>query len=140
MPPPKSLPRVEPATTGTAISPLTTWIISWLVPGAGHAMHGQTQKAIVFFVVLLAMFFAGLGFGGRLLPLQMGDFLLFLAALAEWALGLPRLLGLMVSAGKGEVTSVTYEYGNTFLITAGLLNLLIAFNAYDLAARRKSES
>jgi len=34
------------------------------------------------------------------------------------------------------VTQVTYEAGNTFLITAGLLNLLVAFNASDVAQRQ----
>ena len=40
-------------------------------------------------------------------------------------------------AGGGQVTStaVTYEYGNTFLIVAGLLNTLVVLDACDLASR-----
>jgi hypothetical protein len=113
-------------------------VAAWLVPGAGHALVGQTQKAVVFFVVLVAMFLVGLGFGGRLFPFQLGDPLVFLAALAEWALGLPRLLAAAMAAGRGEVTTITYEYGNTFLIAAGLLNVLVAFNASDVARARRS--
>jgi hypothetical protein len=33
--------------------------------------------------------------------------------------------------------SVTYEYGNTFLMVAGLLNYLVALDAFDIAVGRK---
>jgi hypothetical protein len=36
------------------------------------------------------------------------------------------------------VTSVTFEYANTFLIVSGLLNLLVILDAYDVAVGRKS--
>jgi hypothetical protein len=32
----------------------------------------------------------------------------------------------------------TFEYGNTFLLVAGLLNYLAMLDAFDLAAGRKS--
>ena len=35
--------------------------------------------------------------------------------------------------GMGDVRSVTYEYGNAFLIVAGLLNLLVVIDAFDVA-------
>ena len=39
----------------------------------------------------------------------------------------------MVGGGQGDVTAVTYEYGNTFLIVGGLLNTLVVLDALDLA-------
>ena len=39
--------------------------------------------------------------------------------------------------GNGTVTAVTYEYGNTFLMTAGLLNALVILDAFDIAMGRK---
>ena len=39
--------------------------------------------------------------------------------------------------GAGDVTSPTYEYGNTFLIVAGLLNALVVLDAIDLAKGQK---
>ena len=39
--------------------------------------------------------------------------------------------------GRGDVRAVSYEYGNTFLIVAGLLNLLVVIDAYDVAVGRK---
>ena len=35
--------------------------------------------------------------------------------------------------GQGVVTAASYEYGNTFLIVSGLLNMLVALDAYDVA-------
>ena len=39
--------------------------------------------------------------------------------------------------GHGVVTAASYEYGNTFLIVAGLLNMLVVLDAYDVALGRK---
>ena len=114
-------------------NPVTTGLVAWLVPGAGHFMTGQSRKAIVFFVVLGAMFWIGLGFRGELYQFDTGDPLVFLGAASQWALGLPRMIAAMTGAGHGEVTAVTYEYGNTFLIVAGLMNALVVLDALDVA-------
>ena len=45
------------------------------------------------------------------------------------------LLGL--GLGGGDVRAVTYEYGNTFLLVAGLLNYLAMLDAFDIAVGRK---
>ncbi len=114
-------------------NPLTTVALGWLVPGAGHALTGAPRKAAVFFIVLSGMFGIGLAFSGQLFAFDTAEPLVFLAAAAEWALGLPRLAAAMFGAGRGDVVAVTYEYGNTFLIVAGLLNMLVVLDAYDRA-------
>ena len=114
-------------------NPVMTSLVAWLVPGAGHFMTGQARKAVVFFVVLGAMFWIGLGFRGELYAFDTSDPLVFLGAAAQWAIGLPRIFASMAGAGGGEVTATTYEYGNTFLIVAGLLNALVVLDALDLA-------
>jgi hypothetical protein len=127
----------EPVRQPAALGPGPTLLVGWLVPGAAHFLHGQARKGAVFFLVLLAMFFIGLGFGGRLFPFQLSDPLVFLAAAAQWSVGLPRLLAALFGAGEGTVVGATYEYGNTFLIASGLLNTLIVLDARDLALGRK---
>lgn len=117
--------------------PGLTCVAAWLVPGAGHFLVGQTRKAMVFFVVLGAMYVIGLMCGGRLFPLDFTDPLVFLSALAQWALGLPRLAAWIGGFGQGDVVAATYEYGNTFLIAGGLLNTLVVLDAYDVASGRK---
>jgi hypothetical protein len=100
-------------------------------------MLGQMGKALVFFIVLTAMFVIGLAFGGRVFPFEISDPLVLLAALAEWTVGLPRVAAFVGGFGQGNVIATTYEYGNTFLIVSGLLNALVVLDAYDIATGRK---
>jgi hypothetical protein len=125
-----------PAAGGSPNLVLIT-VAGWLVPGAAHALVAEFRKAAIFFVVLAVMFAFGIGAGGRLFPFVPSDPLLFLAALAEWALGLPRLIAAVAGYGRGEVVAAGYEYGNTFLIVAGLLNALVVLDATDVATGRK---
>jgi hypothetical protein len=112
-------------------------IAAWLVPGAGHLMQRRTQKGLVFLVVLPLMFIIGLLLNGRLFPLEVSDPLVFLGAIANRGVGVPYVIARMLDLGAGLVTAVTYEYGNTFLMTAGLLNFLVIIDAYDIAVGRK---
>jgi hypothetical protein len=108
-----------------------------LVPGARPHLLGRRQKAIVFFAALLAMFGIGLSLEGRLFPFVFSQPLVGLAALANLGMGLPYLIASALGWGIGEVTAITYEYGNAFLIVAGLLNLLVVLDAYDVRLGRK---
>ena len=112
-------------------------LAAWAVPGAGHLWVGRTQKALVFFVALMTMFISGVLLQGRLFPFEMSEPLVALAALANAGLGLPWIAARALGLGGGVVTAVTYEYGNTFLIVAGLLNALVVLDAFDLATGRK---
>lgn len=112
-------------------------LIAWLVPGAGHFTLGKRQKAYVFAVVLPVMFALGLALQGRLFPFVPGDPLVALASLANVMAGVPYLLARLFGAGGGVATAITYEYGNTFMIAAGLLNTLVMLDAFDVAKGRK---
>jgi hypothetical protein len=112
-------------------------LAAWAVPGAGHLWLRKPQKAAVFFVALLSMFGIGLALHGRLFPFDLSEPLVALAALANLGLGLPWIVARAVDAGAGTVTAVTYEYGNCFMIVAGLLNFLVVLDAFDVALGRK---
>src|SRR5918993_773731 len=103
--------------------------LAWLVPGAGHLVLRRRQKGLIFFVALPAMFAIGLWLQGRLFPLELSDPLVFLGAIANRGIGAPYFLARMMDAGAGTVTAVAYEYGNTFLMAAGLLNFLVILDA-----------
>ena len=134
----RSRGKSQPADLRSGAGPGVTAVMAWCLPGAGHLLHGQAQKAVVFGLALVAMFVIGLGFGGRLFPFQIADPLVFLAAVAEWGLLAPRVVAAVFGAGGGDVVAMTYEYGNTFLIAGGLLNVLVTLDAVDLASGRKS--
>jgi hypothetical protein len=112
-------------------------VAAWLIPGAGHLLLGRHAKGLVFLTVLLFMFALGLALDGRIFAFTPGEPLVALAALANLGQGLPWLMARGLGYGAGVVTSPSFEYGNTFLIVAGLLNMLVVLDAYDIAAGRK---
>jgi hypothetical protein len=112
-------------------------IAAWAVPGSAHLWLGRRQKGLVFIIVLPLMFVIGLALQGRLFPFDVSQPLVALAAIADIGLGVPFLLARGLGFGGGKVTAVTFEYGNAFLIVAGLLNFLVMLDAFDVALGRK---
>jgi hypothetical protein len=112
-------------------------LASWAVPGAGHLWLGRRSKGLIFLIALPLMFAIGLAIRGRLMPFDLSEPLVGLAAMADLGIGLVYFAASALGYGAGDVRAVTYEYGNTFLIVAGLLNLLVVIDAYDVALGRK---
>jgi hypothetical protein len=112
-------------------------LASWAIPGAGHLWLGRRAKGLIFLVALPLMFAIGLAVHGRLFPFDARDPLVALAALADLGIGAPYFIASALNAGRGDVTMVGYEYGNAFIIVAGLLNLLVIIDACDIALGRK---
>ena len=111
-------------------------LAAWAVPGAAHLRLGR-RRGLVFLVVLPFMFGLGLFLRGRLFPFDLSQPLVALAAAANAGMGVTWYAARALGYGTGEVAAVTYEYGNTFLIVAGLLNMLVVIDAYDIAMGRK---
>lgn len=110
---------------------------AWAVPGAGHLLLGRTSKGAVFLVTLQLMFLAGLWLDGQIFAFDLAQPLVLLEAFADIGLGVPYLVTAALGAGNGDVVAVTYEYGNTFILVAGLLNMLVVLDAFDIAQGRK---
>jgi hypothetical protein len=133
----KSTPAERPRAAAEPGRLAVVCALSWLVPGAGHLLQGRRQKGLIFLIALPLMFAAGLWLQGRLFPLELSDPLVFLGAIANRGIGAPYLSASQMEAGRGNVTAASYEYGNTFLMTAGLLNFLVILDAFDIAQGRK---
>ena len=112
-------------------------LASWAIPGVGHLWLGRRHKGVVFLAALPLMFAIGLAIHGRLFPFDFSEPLVALAAIADLGIGLIYMVASTLGFGAGDVRAVTYEYGNAFLIVAGLLNLLVVIDAYDVALGRK---
>ena len=126
--------------TSTAAEPAVLVLVclaAWLVPGAGHLWLGRRQKGLVFLIALPLMFLTGLWLQGRIFPFELSEPLVGLAAFANLGIGVPWFLAQALDAGRGVVTAATYEYGNTFMIVAGLLNFLVMLDAFDIGMGRK---
>jgi hypothetical protein len=128
---PPSAARQDPSTNRYLVCAL-----SWAVPGAAHLWLGH-RKGLIFLVVLPLMFALGVALQGRIFPFDVSQPLVALEALADLGAGIPYVIARALGLGAGNVVAVTYEYGNTFLVVAGLLNTLVAVDAYDISMGRK---
>jgi hypothetical protein len=128
----------EAAAEGAQVgNPLLVCLAAWLVPGFGHFWFGRRFKGAVFVVALPLMFLIGLALQGRIFPFELSQPLVALAAVADLGNGAAYLVARALGYGTGNVVAVTYEYGNAFLIVAGLLNMLVVVDAWDIALGRK---
>ena len=108
--------------------------LAWAIPGAGHLYLGRRGRAAIFFAVVVLMFLIGVSIDGALYTFatSRGSWLKLLASLASMGSGLLYFVARRVGV-PGDVVSATYEYGSTFTVTAGLMNLLLVLDCYDIA-------
>jgi len=143
----------------SAAAPFAACFLAWLVPGLGHFYLGKKVRAAVLFVVVGATFALGIASDGAASLIEERQHLTFLATFDTVALGTFDLIGRYLTYGtivyalpgneadprraelldrlRARVRSVTFEYGNTFLLTAGLMNILLILDAFDIATGRK---
>jgi len=117
---------------------ITAIVLAYLIPGAGHLYLGKRGRALAFFCIVVLMFVVGLSIDGDLYTLNRsgGALLRLLASLGSMGAGLLYFVGAAIGA-HGDVTSITYEHGTAFTITAGLMNLLLVLDAFDISEGRK---
>jgi len=137
----------------------TAVVLAWLWPGAGHLYQGRYAKAILFMVCILGTFFFGLHMGnGHVVYASWNKYDRRLPYLCQIGVGLPALPALVqavqVSRGKdtffksfmvppknvdpdnrdelakwNEKLSYKFDLGTVFTMIAGLLNVLVIYDA-----------
>jgi hypothetical protein len=113
-------------------------IAALLFPGAGHAMLGKWVRAVAISAILLSTFGLGVLLEGRVYVVAKSLLSLFYS-FGDAGLGL--VYGFCLVAGYGldvQAGAPTFEYGSNLILVAGLLNYLVALDAYDIGAGRKS--
>jgi hypothetical protein len=124
------------------------FFLGWLVPGAGHLYVGRRGKALLFFIFLMGTFLVGWALGHfRNVYFARLRF----AILGQLGIGLPTILisykSIFSSLGEtfGRSASFTlglgreeffplFDVGTIYTVIAGLLNFVVAINAYRLAS------
>jgi hypothetical protein len=115
-----------------------TVLLAWIFPGLGHAYLGRRRTALLYALIVTATFLLGLSFEGRLYTIERSQPLTILATFAVSGTGLLNLAARFLSSNPGgTILSPTYEYGCAYLLTAGLMNLLLMLDAWDIASGRK---
>ncbi len=113
-------------------------VLGWLVPGLGHAIQKRYWRAAILAASIFAMTGLGLAMGGRIYPFQTENPLTILAFFSDIGNGMFFILSRLASWGGGDMARSTFEFGTSYIAGAGLLNFLVAIDAYDIAAGKKS--
>lgn len=126
-------------------------LAAWFIPGLGHWILGKRTRALVFGAVIVSAFVTGALLNGELGVPKPGNPFSWMAAFACFGNGvlyLGRLLWLnglgglisgipLALQGGGNPAAAGFAYGNTFLYTAGLMNLLTVLDVSDIACGEK---
>ncbi len=117
---------------------LTAGLLGWFVPGLGHLYLKKYWRGLIFLAAIGLMCLLGLVMGGRIYPAQADNPLTVLAFLSDLGNGLLYILSRFLPLGLGEMERVSFEFGSAYLAGAGLLNFLIALDAWDIGREKKS--
>ena len=121
-------------------SPLLYCALGLVVPGLGHIALGRRGAGGVFLVSIGLLFVFGIWMEGELFPFEAAAPLTLLAGVAEMGAGTFYVAARLLGLGAGNPEAPTYEYGYAFLIVAGLLNLLVVLDAWDIATGNKGSA
>ena len=138
----KAIERIQqapPIAWGTAAA-------AWFIPGLGHVMLRRWGRAALMGGSVWFCFFLGMAMGGHMFSMTTGQgssaLLQVPPMIANLGSGVLYLGSFFLNIGFADdlvqAARATYEYGNTFLLIAGLLNYLTMLDAFDIAAGRKS--
>ena len=130
----KSQPQVVPA---GALKTSMVCLAGILIPGLGHALLRKWDRAVVFFGCIFLMILTGIHLNGRLFDPDFSDLFTSLKFLADAGAGLFYWIPWLLGAGRGNLTAYTYDYANVFIYVAGLLNMLVVVDVFDIAMGRK---
>ena len=135
--PAPSVSSADVPSPADSIKVLVTCVLAWAVPGLGHIAAGRIGRGLIFGFIVVALFIGGIGLHGKVYRPEEGQPLSYLAAVGAAGVGLPYVVAHAIGAGFGDIRTQSYEYGNTFTLVAGLLNLLIVLDAYDVATGKR---
>jgi hypothetical protein len=110
---------------------------AWLVPGLGHIYLKRRLRGLAFFVLVMVSVFIGCRLEGNLYKAVPGQPLSALATLGSMGMGFPYFLLRYGTHYQGNIMGAGYEYGTAFLLTAGLMNLLLILDAWDIVRGKK---
>jgi len=112
-------------------------IAGWLVPGAGHLIQRRWIRGLLLLASVFAMFVLGVLMEGKVFGLNGGDLLDMLGFVGDLGAGGLYFVTRMMDWGKGAIQLASADYGTKFIIVAGLLNVMSAVDAYDIAIGKK---
>jgi len=112
-------------------------VVGWLVPGAGHLIQRRWIRGSLLMICVIAMFALGVLMEGKVYGLNGGDLLDMLGFVGDLGAGCLYFVTRLMDWGHGAIQLASADYGTKFIIVAGLLNVVSAVDAYDIAIGKK---
>ena len=116
-------------------------LLTWLIPGTGYFLVGRGVRGLIMGSLVALMLVLGLFLGGHLFgPHNVSDagLLAYVYGFCDLGTGLIYFICLWSKTGiTDQAQRATAEYGNIFLIVAGLINYLAALDSFDIGVGRK---
>ena len=106
------------------------------MPGAGHFIQRKWIRGSLLLVSIGGMFVLGIAMQGKLYT-SAHDILDMLGFIGDLGTGLFYLVSRQLSLGADSIQVTTADYGTRFIVVAGLLNVIAAVDAHNLATGRK---
>lgn len=113
-------------------------VAGWLLPGLGHAIQRMWGRALIVFLAVGGLVYAGAAMRGNLFTSTGTDAFDYLGYLADLGTGSFYFFARTIEKHGADVSHADGDYGTRFLATAGVLNLLAALHAYEAARGRKA--
>ena len=138
-----TVPLPEPSVPvrgGSVTNESRAWTVAvagWLVPGLGHALQRMWGRAFVVFVAVGLLVLAGASMRGNVFTSNGNDAFDTLGYIADLGTGSFYFLARAMERAGADVSHAGGDYGTRFLATAGVLNLLAALHAFEVARGRK---
>ena len=131
----------NPTTTGNETSAGAMAIIAplagWLVPGLGHFIQRRWIRGLLLMLSVCIMFFFGLAMQGKVYGFNTGDLLDILGFVGDIGSGLLYFIARSMEWGGGNIQRAVADYGTKFIVVAGLLNIIAAVDAHQIASGKK---
>jgi len=128
----------QKASRNNAALAVTVAVAGWFVPGLGHLLLRKWGRAVVYFLAVGTLAVAGLALRGNIFSASSGDAFDMLGFLADLGAGVFYFVCKFVAYARPDLSRASGDYGTRFFATAGVLNLLCALDAHEIARRRKA--
>ena len=125
--------RDYPINTMGVVAP----IVGWLIPGGGHFIQKRLIRGVLLLISVLSMFFIGIWMQGKIYTANTGDILEILSFVGDLGAGVFYFLAHAFGWGRGAIVNANANYGTVFIVVAGLLNIVSAVDAHQIAIGKK---
>ncbi len=129
--------RSAKAPAQTTFSPAIVLAAGWLLPGVGHFIQRRYIRGLLLMASIFVMFFVGLGMQGKVYSFNTGDLLDILGFVGDLGAGALYFLARLMDWGAGDIHRAVADYGTKYIVVAGLLNIIAAVDAHQIALGKK---